>query len=162
MTYKNSRRSIKRHPDRYRADDPDRKFLQSRVWREKLRPWQLAHMPLCEHCQALGRTVPATQVDHIKRPKGDSHLQRNPENWQSLCHDHHLAKSNWERSGKKRPLILGIATDGYPIELLNGAIDRDRSFDSGGKTLKDLGANAQPVASLKRELVSEDQESSST
>jgi hypothetical protein len=41
-------------PGRYRKDDPNRKFVQSRLWREKLRPLQLARFPLCEHCKALG------------------------------------------------------------------------------------------------------------
>lgn len=78
------RRKRTEHADTYRADDPDRRFLQSRRWREKLRPWQLSREPLCEHCKALGHTVPAQEVDHIVRPRGDRTLQTSASNWQSL------------------------------------------------------------------------------
>ena len=38
------------------------------MWREKLRPIQLSRQPLCEHCQILGATEAATEIDHIQRP----------------------------------------------------------------------------------------------
>jgi 5-methylcytosine-specific restriction protein A len=106
------------HPDRYRKDDPDHKFVQSRRWREKLRPRQLARQPLCVHCRLLGLVKAATQVDHIQRPYGDTELLTAPENMQSLCFDHHLKKSNWERAGKTKLLVIGVTLQG---ELIVGA-----------------------------------------
>ena len=122
------------HPDRYRTDGPDRRFVQSRRWREKLRPRQLARQPLCVHCKLLGIVRVATEVDHIQRAYGDTDLLTDPENMQSLCFDHHLAKSNWERAGKTKPLVIGVTVQG---ELIVGAApeknktNRMKSFDGG-------------------------------
>ena len=121
--------------DAYRKDNPDRKFLQSRAWREKFRPMQLSRQPLCEHCALLGKVEQATEVDHIKRPLGDEVLQRNPENWQSLCGFHHKRKSIWERGDRKRPLVIGVALDGWRVELPNGCVERDRSLRGGRFTI---------------------------
>lgn len=115
------------HRDRSRAADPDRKFLQSRIWREKIRPRQLNREPLCRFCTALGRTTIAAQVDHIKRPRGDHTLQRDPANFQSLCAEHHAAKSSWERTnernGTNAPLIIGHSIDGWRIEAPGGTVN---------------------------------------
>ena len=45
----------------------------------------------------------AEQVDHIIRPRGDHKLQVDPQNFQSLCADHHQEKSLWERRDDGRP-----------------------------------------------------------
>jgi 5-methylcytosine-specific restriction protein A len=128
------------YADRYRADDPDRRFLQSREWRERIRVDQLQREPLCMFCIAMGEIKVAEQVDHIKRPRGDWRLQRDPENFQSLCAPHHQMKSLWERrveaSGKDEMLIIGYRTDGWRVEAPGGTIKRsDRS-------------TAQPVPTL--------------
>jgi hypothetical protein len=112
-----TRREARAASDRARASDPDRKFLQSRVWRERIRPAWLAEHPECEWCQLLGRIIEATQIDHIRRPKGDRELQRDPSNFRSLCADHHQAKSLWERRYDKRPLRIGCGRDGWPVEV---------------------------------------------
>lgn len=103
--------------DRARKDDPDRKFLQSRWWREKGRPAQLGRERLCQFCRLMGKVTRATQVDHIIRPRGDQALQRDPDNWRSLCADHHQQKSLWERRADGRPLRIGVGRDGWPIEI---------------------------------------------
>lgn len=108
--------------DRYRKDDPDRKFLQSRRWRERIRPAQLAREPLCEFCKLLGFVQRADSVDHIRRPRGDRLLQIDPANFQSLCSDHHQAKSLWERRNDGRPLVIGVAPDGWTITVFGGAL----------------------------------------
>ncbi len=105
------------NPDRYRKDDPDRKFLWSRVWRERIRPAWLAEHPLCEFCLLLGQTVPATEIDHVKRPEGDWELQRDFANLRSLCGWHHRKKSRWEEGNRKRPLVIGHDSRGWPVEL---------------------------------------------
>lgn len=115
------------YADRYRADDPDRRFLQSREWRERIRPRQLSNFPFCSFCLALGHIAPlATQVDHITRPRGDRALQRDPENFQSLCADHHLLKSDWERRcearGKIETLVIGYDRHGWRIEAPGGTL----------------------------------------
>lgn len=102
-------------PDR--RDDPDRKFLQSREWRERIRPRQLERQPLCEFCQKLGTLTVAESVDHIIRPRGDPVLQRDTDNFRSLCHNCHLAKSNWERHHGDKPFRLGVGLDGWPIDI---------------------------------------------
>lgn len=112
------------YADRYRKDDPDRRFLQSREWRERIRPRQLIRQPLCEHCQALGRAVVADQVDHVKRPFGDRLLQRDPQNFQSLCAQCHGRKSKWERSRSGKPLYIGTRADGHPVTAPEGKIDQ--------------------------------------
>jgi 5-methylcytosine-specific restriction protein A len=112
-----ARRDARAAGDRARADDPDRRFLQSRVWREKIRPVWLNANPYCEWCRLLGRIRVAEQVDHIIRPHGDRELQRDPSNFRGLCADHHQQKSLWERRGDKRPLRIGCGPDGWPIEV---------------------------------------------
>ncbi|KQT04143.1 HNH endonuclease signature motif containing protein [Rhizobium sp. Leaf386] len=110
------------YADRYRRDDPDRKFLQSREWREDIRPRQLDREPLCRFCRAIGITKPADQVDHIKRPRGDLRLQRDPSNFQCLCASHHTMKSVWERGNTKLPLVLGTTLDGWTVMATGGTI----------------------------------------
>lgn len=110
------------YADHYRSDDPDRRFLQSRVWREKIRPTQLRREPLCRFCMALGQINVAEQVDHITRPRGDHNLQHDPSNFQSLCAPHHGAKSKWERGNVTRPLRLGTSLDGWTITATGGTV----------------------------------------
>ena len=118
------------HADSYRASDPDRRFIQSREWRERIRPRQLDRQPLCEHCRELGLIVAASQVDHIIRPKGNRALQRAFSNFQSLCAEHHARKSRWERGTSKRPLRIGVdAKTGWPIELLDGHVPKAGGAD---------------------------------
>src|SRR5262245_27161448 len=106
-----------KHPDKYRADDPDRKFLQSREWRERIRPRQLGNQPACEHCLLMGYVAIAESVDHIIRPKGDYVLQRSSDNFVSLCNVHHQQKSLWERRSDGKPLVLGYDKDGWPVTI---------------------------------------------
>ena len=78
---------------------------QSERWRTRRRRW-LQAFPLCCACQALGRAVPATIVDHID----ESESRGNLNDWlftnrlQSLCFEHHEIKSG-RRAGGKRPWI---------------------------------------------------------
>jgi 5-methylcytosine-specific restriction enzyme A len=85
-----------------------------------LRPQALSAHPLCEHCELRNIVEAATQVDHIRRPLGDRYLQRHPNNLQCLCTDCHQHKSNWERRNHGRPLRIGVAVDGWPVDLQHG------------------------------------------
>lgn len=49
----------------------------------------LARHPLCSMCDAAGRVVLATVVDHKEPHKGDPALFWNESNWDSLCAHHH-------------------------------------------------------------------------
>lgn len=59
----------------------------------------LAKHPLCVRCQALGRVVIATDVDHVIPHKGDMALFWDRSNWQSLCAPCHSAKTASEDGG---------------------------------------------------------------
>ena len=91
-----------------RRDDPDYKFRNSRDWRDRLRPQQLQREPLCRHCALRNLIVPATEVDHIKEPRGDFKLQRDPANFQSLCASCHGVKTRGVE-------LKGCTVDGAPI-----------------------------------------------
>ena len=53
----------------------------------------LSEHPLCVMCEAEGKIVAATIVDHIKAHKGDMVLFWDESNWQSLCLYHNSAKA---------------------------------------------------------------------
>jgi 5-methylcytosine-specific restriction endonuclease McrA len=93
-----------------RKSHPDQRFLQTRYWRDCLRPAQLRKQPLCEKCSELGRVTAAEQVDHIKVPNGDYSLQRDPNNLRSLCASCHALKTRGKRYSKE------VGLDGMPID----------------------------------------------
>jgi 5-methylcytosine-specific restriction protein A len=61
-------------------------------WRRARRAF-LAQHPLCAACEAQGRVVPATVVDHRVPHRGDPVLFREESNWQGLCKPCHDAKT---------------------------------------------------------------------
>ena len=61
-------------------------------WR-KARQAYLAWHPLCAACQAQGRLVPATVVDHREPHHGNQRLFWDEVNWQGLCKPCHDAKT---------------------------------------------------------------------
>lgn len=63
---------------------------RGRGWMERRAKWLYAH-PLCCMCQAKGRTARAEEVDHIV-PLWKQGLD-DESNYQSLCVDHHKAKT---------------------------------------------------------------------
>ena len=63
-----------------------------RKWRKESKAF-LAEHPFCVHCEAEGRTVAATVVDHIKPHRGDPKLFWSRRNWQGLCVMHHNRKT---------------------------------------------------------------------
>lgn len=92
------------------------------------RPWQhlyntarwikgrvifLAHNPLCVYCLEVGKTTPATVVDHIKPHKGDEKLFFDPNNRQGLCKRCHDSDKALEESRGYRP---GNGVDGMPVD----------------------------------------------
>jgi len=61
-------------------------------WR-RARAAFLAEHPLCAACQALGRVVPATVVDHVVPHRGDQRLFWDQSNWAPACKRCHDAKT---------------------------------------------------------------------
>ena len=94
-----AKRETKRdHDQRRRRSQPWRSLYATVGWSD-IRLAQLAAQPLCERCRALGLTVPAEVVHHVKRHGGD------PQKFfcgpfESLCKPHHDRDAQREeRSG---------------------------------------------------------------
>jgi len=75
--------------------DRGKRFYDKRLWRDRIRPAQLRREPLCEACLMKGKTVLATDVDHIDGNPYDN----DEENLQSLCHECHSRKTVNEDGG---------------------------------------------------------------
>lgn len=85
-----------RRYDRYR-ESPSKRGYNSK-WRTAREGWLRSH-PLCVECERKGLVVLATEVDHIRAHKGDMNLFWDRNNWQSLCHSCHSAKTVREDGG---------------------------------------------------------------
>jgi 5-methylcytosine-specific restriction protein A len=57
-------------------------------WHETAKAFRQRH-PLCLGCRAIGRTEPATLVDHTIPHRGDYKLFWDRHNWQPCCKWHH-------------------------------------------------------------------------
>lgn len=73
------------------------------IWKDRLRPNQLAAEPFCRECWKQRRErVRATDVDHIIPHRGSMKLFTDPGNLQSLCHSCHSIKTAAEKSARNR------------------------------------------------------------
>ncbi len=70
-------------------------FYLSPRWR-RFRDWYITKHPLCETCQAEGRTVPAVIVDHIQELQ-DGGALFDESNAMSLCRACHNRKTSEEK-----------------------------------------------------------------
>jgi 5-methylcytosine-specific restriction protein A len=61
-------------------------------WRQARAAFLALH-PLCAACQAYGRIVPATAVDHVVPHRGDQRLFWDRSNWAPSCKPCHDAKT---------------------------------------------------------------------
>jgi 5-methylcytosine-specific restriction protein A len=90
-----------------RALERQRPNAAARGYGAKWRRARLAFLalhPLCATCQARGRVVPATIVDHVVPHRGDQRLFWDEANWASACKPCHDAKTALEgRWGQARP-----------------------------------------------------------
>jgi 5-methylcytosine-specific restriction protein A len=91
-------------------------FYNTKAWKW-VRRVKLTADPLCEVCQAQGRLVRATDVDHIKaiNAGGD---RTDMANLQSLCHECHSRKTLYvERFGRDRVPVKGCdPRTGLPLD----------------------------------------------
>jgi 5-methylcytosine-specific restriction protein A len=81
---------VKRALDRQRPSAARRGYGPS--WR-RARAAFLARHPLCATCEALGRMVAATIVDHVVPHRGDPRLFWDETNWAPACKRCHDAKT---------------------------------------------------------------------
>ena len=79
---------------------------------ERTRRAKLSANPLCEHCLARGKVVPATEVDHIQ-PISKGGEWFNPDNLQCLCKSCHSLKTKRDEGANVR---LGCDQNGLPID----------------------------------------------
>jgi len=89
---------------------PWREWYQFEVWRRRRRA-HLKKEPLCCYCLEIGIVTPATIADHILSHRGDWNKFLLGE-LQSLCEQHHNAKSRTEKLGYD----IAIGADGYPLD----------------------------------------------
>ena len=89
------------------------RFYDKAVWK-KTRRIQLSHAPLCEMCKAAGKTVPATDVDHIK-PINLGGAVLDPDNLRSLCRSCHSRVTKRQLSMTDKPM-KGCDDSGLPTD----------------------------------------------
>lgn len=92
---KHKRLEAKAH-DQRRGTAHERGY--SAAW-QRAREGFLKSHPLCKRCEADGRVVVATVVDHIKPHRGDKLLFWDHDNWQPLCKPCHDRKTAIEDGG---------------------------------------------------------------
>lgn len=79
-------------PPRTDAEAERRAFYSSPAWRKASKTHLRLH-PLCVDCEAAGRSVPATQVNHIVDRLDAPERALDPTNFESLCGSHHSRKT---------------------------------------------------------------------
>jgi 5-methylcytosine-specific restriction protein A len=89
------------------------RFYDLSVWK-KARRIQLADEPLCRLCTAAGRTVRATDVDHII-PIALGGAELDPDNFRSLCRSCHSAVTARQLNKTDKPM-KGCNDEGQPID----------------------------------------------
>lgn len=95
------------------------RLYDTAAWKA-LRVQQLREYPLCEDCLAIGRAVPATDVDH-RRALKDGGAPLDQGNLASRCHACHSAKTAHVDGGlgnarKARAPIKGCDVNGLPLD----------------------------------------------
>lgn len=89
-----------------------RHLYNSKAWKQA-RAAQLAKAPLCERCTKLGKTTPATVVNHRTPHKGLWSVFVDPSNHESLCKPHHdQSAQQAERIGYSAE----VAFSGFPTD----------------------------------------------
>lgn len=96
------------------AEQPWRKWYSSARWRGPggLRKRQLMRVPWCEPCKVMGRSTPATVVNHKVPHRGDPRLfwYGELESTCKNCHDQPIQRA--ENEGFRRD----IDAEGWPVD----------------------------------------------
>ena len=103
---------MKRELDRQRPSAARRGYGPR--WR-RARAAFLARHPLCAACQAQGRVVPATVVDHVVPHRGDQRLFWDESNWAPACKPCHDAQDR-----ARGPLGLTLSRPRGEVICLRG------------------------------------------
>ena len=69
--------------------------------------------PLCAECARQGRTVAATELDHITPYRKRPELFWDKSNWQGLCRACHERKTAAEHTRR-----MGAGLDGWPVPVV--------------------------------------------
>jgi 5-methylcytosine-specific restriction protein A len=96
--------AVKRELDRERPSASRRGYGPR--WR-RARAAFLSRNPLCAACEAQGRVVPATVVDHVVPHRGDQKLFWDETNWAATCKPCHDGKTAREGRWGQRNLSDG-------------------------------------------------------
>ena len=86
-------------------------------WPYSTQRWQrlrIAHLsaePCCRYCASMGRTTPATLVDHVVPVRKNRDMAFDQGNLQSLCAPCHSGPKQAEDAGGEP---LGCGVDGIP------------------------------------------------
>lgn len=86
------------NPDAWREGKSSNDIGYNYRWRQ-FRAKFLERSPLCVRCQAEGKVVVATVLDHIIPHRGNSELFWRKGNHQPLCASHHSQKTALEDGG---------------------------------------------------------------
>ena len=76
-------------------------FYHTPAWR-RLRNAFIASHPLCEPCEAAGRTTPSAIADHRVEIEDDASRALDPTNLTAMCIRCHNAKTARERAERRR------------------------------------------------------------
>lgn len=80
-----------------RPNRPSDPFYTHSRWR-KVRAAFLAEFPLCVDCLAIGRTVPASEVDHVLPRATHPELEWDWDNFSAKCKSCHSRKTRREQA----------------------------------------------------------------
>jgi hypothetical protein len=83
---------------------------------EAVRRRKLAGVPYCEACNAIGRLVPATVVDHVVAVSAGGPMYPRLDQLMSVCAPYHNSKTRRVEQGGLPNVIKGCDANGLPVD----------------------------------------------
>jgi 5-methylcytosine-specific restriction protein A len=83
---------------------------------KRLRRRKLAGVPYCEACNAIGRLVPATVVDHVVAVSAGGPMYPSLDQLMSVCAPCHNSKTRRVEQGGLPNVITGCDANGLPVD----------------------------------------------
>lgn len=74
--------------------------------------------PLCAWCEKAGKVTAASVVHHKRPHKGDENKFWDPDNWESLCKEHHDSAGQME---DLQGFSSEVGLDGWPVDAKHPA-----------------------------------------